>query len=124
MVERTQPMTETPLPWHSVKNSWQYTTIYDANSNHVCRFDLEDWPVTEENQDELEKRQAELVALIVEAVNSHEALKARIQEQDAMLAEAADWLNAARGWEPQETGAKITAYRLAQQKAQPKDSAK
>ena len=60
-----------PTPWHAVANSWQYTTIYDADGLPVCRFDLEDWPVTEENQQEFEKAQAALVARVIEAVNSH-----------------------------------------------------
>lgn len=69
-----------PLPWTSVANSWQYATIYDADNLPVCRFDLEDWPVTEDNQDQFEKAQAEVVALVVDAVNSHATLKARVNE--------------------------------------------
>lgn len=58
-----------PLPWKFTANSWQYTTIYDANGDVICRLDLEDWCVTEENQDDLEKVQAKVAALIIEAVN-------------------------------------------------------
>lgn len=43
-------------------------------------------------------------AFIVEAVNSYASLKARVEEQDKLLAEAADWLNSARGSDPQECG--------------------
>lgn len=73
MVERS------PLPWHSVENSWQYTTVYDANDNHIFRHDLEDWSVTEDNQDELEAEQARLVNFIVKAVNSHDALVSHLR---------------------------------------------
>ena len=62
-------MKEAPLPWRFVANSWQYTTIYDGNGDVICRLDLEDWGVTEENQDDLEKVQAKVAALIVAAVN-------------------------------------------------------
>ena len=49
----------------------------------------------------------------------------RIREQDALLAQAADILNCTSGLNAMDLGAKITAYRLAQQKAtQPKDTAK
>lgn len=57
------------LPCKSVANSWQFTTIYDADGKIICRLNLEDWDVTEENQDELEKQQAALAALIVEGLN-------------------------------------------------------
>jgi hypothetical protein len=60
---------ECPTPWKFVQNSWQYTTIYDANGNHVCQLDLEDWGVTEENQDELEKAQEIVAHRIIDAVN-------------------------------------------------------
>ena len=62
-------MKEAPLPWTITANSWQYTTIYDGNGDVICRLDLEDWGVTEENQDDLEKVQAKVAALIVSAVN-------------------------------------------------------
>jgi hypothetical protein len=52
-------------------------------------------------------------------------LKARIQELDGLLAKAADELNITPLIRAMDLGAKITAYRLAQQKAaQPKDTAK
>lgn len=56
-------------PWKLVKNSWQYTTIYDSDGNTVCRFDLEDWDVTEETQEELEAEQEQLAQRIIDAVN-------------------------------------------------------
>lgn len=65
---------QAPLPWTLTQNSWQYTTIYDAERNHVCRLDLEDWSVTEDNQDELEKVQTQIAERIVRAVNNHDAL--------------------------------------------------
>ena len=58
-----------PRPWTSTANSWQYTTIYDADGRPVCRLDLEDWGVTEDNQESLEKEQAEIAELILSAVN-------------------------------------------------------
>ncbi len=64
----------TPLPWTMTGNSWQYTSIYDAGGHVVCRLDLEDWGVTEESQDRLEKAQAEAAELIIKAVNLHETL--------------------------------------------------
>jgi hypothetical protein len=62
-------MKEAPLPWTFTANSWQYTTIYDGNGDAICRLDLEDLGVTEDNQDTLEKVQAKIAALIVAAVN-------------------------------------------------------
>lgn len=76
---------EAPLPWTATANSWQHTTIYDAGGHAICRLDLEDWGVNEENQDRLEKGQAEVTALILDAVNSHATLKARIQELEGTL---------------------------------------
>ena len=69
-----------PLPWTFTANSWQYTTVYDADNLPVCELDLENWPVTEENQDAFEKEQAKLAAFIVKAVNSHDELKACVAE--------------------------------------------
>ncbi len=60
----TQSAAHTPGPWSVTSNSWQYTTIYDADKSPVCVLDLEDWDVTEETQDALEKRQAEVARLI------------------------------------------------------------
>lgn len=54
-------------PWEAVGNSWQYTTIYDASGSTVCRLDLEDWGVNEDNQEALEKRQTEVSRLISSA---------------------------------------------------------
>lgn len=62
-------MKDAPLPWTATANSWQYTTIYDANGIPICRLDLEDWGVTEENQDALEALQIKVAVLIVSAVN-------------------------------------------------------
>lgn len=62
-------MIELKQPWKAVSNSWQYTTIYDADGNAICRLNLEDWGVTEENQDALERRQAQVAELIVNAIN-------------------------------------------------------
>lgn len=60
-----------PLPWTITQNSWQYTTVYDANKTPVCQLDLEDWGVTEGDQDELEAIQAEVATRIISAVNNH-----------------------------------------------------
>lgn len=62
-------MKEAPRPWKFIANSWQYTTIYDANGDVICRLDLEDWGVTEDNQDDLETVQAKVAAMIVDSVN-------------------------------------------------------
>lgn len=61
--------TKAPLPWKFVANSWQHTTIYDAAGDIVCRLDLEDWDVTEENQDALEALQESVARSIVDAAN-------------------------------------------------------
>ncbi len=49
-----------PSPWTVTSNSWQFTTIYDADGYPVARLDLEDWGVTEEGQEDLEKLQAKV----------------------------------------------------------------
>lgn len=84
------------LPWHSFDNSWQHTTISDANDVPVVCFDLEDWAVTEETQDALEKRQAELAAFIVRAVNNHEAMREALAVALASLDEAAEHIGLVR----------------------------
>jgi len=69
----------TPTPWKSTANSWQYTTIYDANGDVICRLDLEDWGVTEDNQDRLETVQAEVVSQIIKAVNRDHHFEALVK---------------------------------------------
>jgi hypothetical protein len=66
------------LPFRLTNNSWQYTTIYDAKDDVICRLDLEDWHCTEENQGGLEEDQATLAALIVESVNKYGALRGAV----------------------------------------------
>jgi len=61
---------QAPLPWTLTQNSWQYTTIYDAEGKPICRLDLEDWSVTEDNQDALEAVQTQIARRIVDAVNA------------------------------------------------------
>jgi hypothetical protein len=62
-------MKQAPTPWTLVQNSWRYTTIYDAEGHTICRLDLEDWSVTERNQNELEAVQMQIARRIVDAVN-------------------------------------------------------
>jgi hypothetical protein len=45
------------------------------------------------------------------------ALKSRVEEQDRLLAEAADFLNRASRLDAMDLGAVITAYRLKQQRS-------
>ena len=69
---------EAPLviqPWSYVANSWQYTTIYDHSGRTICRLDLEDWEVTEDNQDDLEREQERVARLIAAAPEMFEALR-------------------------------------------------
>ncbi len=54
-------------PWSAMANSWQYTTIYDATGAPLCRLDLEDWGVNEDNQSQLEMEQARVAAMLVAA---------------------------------------------------------
>lgn len=54
---------------------------------------------------------------VTDLMAENASLKARIEEQDRMLAEAADYLNTYSSMVGMDIGAKITAYRLAQQKA-------
>lgn len=60
-------------PWKIVANSWQYTTIYAADDTPICTLDLEDWDVTEENQEALELEQARVAHLIAAAPDFAEA---------------------------------------------------
>ena len=70
-------MSETsPRPWKAVENSWQYTTIYDANGNEVCRLDLERFDgLNEDTQEEYEKIQRADAELIVNAALTPQAGK-------------------------------------------------
>ncbi len=74
----------TQEPWSIVKNSWQYTTIHNESGEAICTLDLEDWGVTEENQDELEARQAKVAAKIAAAPELYEAL----ETSDALIVKA------------------------------------
>jgi hypothetical protein len=76
-------MRKTDGLWSSVNNSWQYTTIYDANGVPICRLDLEDWDVNEENQAAREAEQAEVAALIVAAPGLLQVLRLLVDTLDA-----------------------------------------
>ncbi len=67
-------------PWKFVGNNWQYTTIYNANGVPICQLDLEDWGVTEENQDELEAEQTKCARLIAAAPELLRALEAIVND--------------------------------------------
>lgn len=56
--------------WSVLSASWQHTLIYDETGTLVCRLDLEDWGVTEDSQDELEREQAKVARRIVACVNA------------------------------------------------------
>ena len=59
-----------PLPWSIINNSWQFTTIVDANGNNVCEFDLERFEdLNEDNQAEYENIQRNDAEMIIAAVN-------------------------------------------------------
>ena len=59
-----------PLPWRIINNSWQFTTIVDANGNNVCEFDLERFEdLNEDNQEEYENIQRNDAEMIIAAVN-------------------------------------------------------
>ena len=59
-----------PLPWRIINNSWQFTTIVDANGNNVCEFDLERFDdLNENNQEEYEDIQRNDAEMIIAAVN-------------------------------------------------------
>jgi len=59
-----------PLPWRIINNSWQFTTIVDANGNNVCEFDLERFEdLNEGNQEEYENIQRNDAEMIIAAVN-------------------------------------------------------
>lgn len=81
---------QAPLPWTVTQNSWQYTTIYDAEGNSICRLDLEDWNVTESNQDGLEKIQTQIANRIVNAVN-HPADVANNILLTTIVSKALEW---------------------------------
>jgi len=57
-----------PRPWKAVENSWQYTTIYDANGNEVCRLNLERFAgLSEDTQEHYEAIQRADVEMILQA---------------------------------------------------------
>jgi hypothetical protein len=71
---RSQPMTETPpLPW-------RYQEISDAYTHIVRSGDLFIFQLSQDTSGKAEAT----ARLIVEAVNNHEALKARIQELEEL----------------------------------------
>lgn len=62
------------MTWNVVGNSWQYTSIYGADGKRLFLMDLEDWGVDEDNQEEMEKKQAEIALLASLAPTMLEAL--------------------------------------------------
>lgn len=106
-----QPINEhTPTPWavdpdHRPGMGWNAHVVEASDpSNRVCF--MTSGPEGKIN-----------AAFIVEAANNYAALKARVAEQDKMLAEAADFLNSTMNMEAMDHGFKITKYRLEQQSA-------
>lgn len=63
------------------------------------------------------KARLEQAERAVDVLESNADTGRRAEEQDDMLAAAADFLNYSRSMDAMDLGAKITAYRLAQQKA-------
>jgi hypothetical protein len=70
-------------PWKVVAHNWQNTSIYDAEGHVVCSLDLEDWGVTEDNQDALEVEQQEYANLIASAPDMAEYISKRADLGDA-----------------------------------------
>ena len=65
-------MTELKTPYRIVEHSWEETSIYNANGNRVCLFNINDFGnVTEENQDELEDAMGKEIDAIVHALNNY-----------------------------------------------------
>lgn len=81
----------TQVGWYFVENSWQYTTVYDADRVPICRLDLEDWGVTEDNQERLEGLQTSYAQLIAQAWTIP-ALRAATPDP-ARLELLADWFD-------------------------------
>lgn len=89
-------------PFTLTENSWSDTSIYDGAGRRVALLCIK-YDCDENSQGEFEKRQAADAAVIVEALNVHEAtgltpaqLQARVAElEGALAAESArlDWLN-------------------------------
>lgn len=63
------------MSWEVVANSWQYTSIYGADGKRLFLMDLEDWDVTEGNQEALEKQQADIARLAASAPAMLETLR-------------------------------------------------
>lgn len=77
------------LPMTATKNSWQYTTIYGSNGIAIMRLDLDDWSVTEDNQDALEVVQAQMVKYILASVNAHDDLVKALENVRAIIVDGA-----------------------------------
>jgi hypothetical protein len=69
--------TKAALPWYKVEHSWSDTSIYDAGQNPVFTSSIRD-EATEDNQDELEAKQAEVIDFTITAVNHHDELRTRL----------------------------------------------
>lgn len=74
-----------PAPWKAVANSWQVTTVYDAKSMPVCRLDLEDWGVDEDNQADLERKQTAVARLIASAPSLRASHSELVKALDRVL---------------------------------------
>lgn len=74
-------------PWRVEKHSWQDTSVSVAGdpSLTICRLDITDWGVTEENQTALEVEQAKVAALIAAAPELLRAAKIVLASLNARI---------------------------------------
>lgn len=73
---KTTEIKHTELPWHSIKNSWAITTIYDQDKQEIiCESILDEGDCEAFGQDVMEEKQEANAAFIVKAVNSFEKQK-------------------------------------------------
>ncbi len=70
-----------PLPWDYIGNSWQYTTMYDANKKPIAELDLEFFEgMNENNQEKFEAIQTANAAFIRKSVNNYDIMQKTIKD--------------------------------------------
>ena len=87
----TDTPAHTPLPLSCTHNSWERSTIYDANGYEICAIEIS-WEADEDTQDHFEALKEANAAFIVRACNSHYQLVEAAKAIMPTNLNLADWL--------------------------------
>jgi len=83
----TDTPAHTPLPLSCTHNSWERSTIYDAEGYEVCTIAIS-WEADEDTQEHFEALKDAKAAFIVRACNSHYQLVSALESANTLLTKA------------------------------------